>query len=136
MEPIGTRNGRGHLLECGTQVTGGISTDWLSIPLPAEIGFPIVEMSSDGSFVVTKPAGTGGVVNEQTVKEQLVYEIGDPGRYLSPDLQVSFLNLQIQQCGENRVTVTGAEGTAPPKSLKVSATYRRLSCGWNVDHFW
>lgn len=114
----------GHLLECGTQVTGGISTDWLSIPLPAEIGFPIVEMSSDGSFVVTKPAGTGGVVNEQTVKEQLVYEIGDPGRYLSPDLQVSFLNLQIQQCGENRVTVTGAEGTAPPKSLKVSATYR------------
>lgn len=114
----------GHLLECGTQVTGGISTDWLSIPAPAHIGFPIVEMQVDGSFIVTKPNGTGGVVNEQTVKEQLVYEIGDPDCYLSPDVQVSFLSLQISQAGKDRVSVTGARGSAAPITLKVSATFR------------
>lgn len=114
----------GHLLECGTQVTGGISTDWLSVPAPDNIGFPLVEMNSDGSFVVTKPPGTGGAVNEQTVKEQLVYEIGDPARYLSPDVQVSFLDLEVRQVGQDRVDVRGARGEAPTSTLKVSATYR------------
>jgi len=114
----------GHLLECGTQVTGGVFTDWLAIPAPSEIGFPIVEIDAAGVFVVTKPAETGGVVNEQTVKEQLVYEIGDPSKYLSPDVQVSFLGLQLRQVGEDRVEVRGAQGTAPPDTLKVSATYR------------
>lgn len=114
----------GHLIECGTQVTGGISTDWLSIPDPLHIGFPIVEVADDGSCVVTKPEGTGGVVNEWTVKEQLLYEIGDPAKYLSPDAAVSFLSLNVEEIGRNRVRVSGAVGSQRPATLKVSATYR------------
>jgi hypothetical protein len=118
----------GHLIECGTQVTGGISTDWLEIPDPDNIGFPIVEVSSDGTCVVTKPKRTGGVVNERTVKEQLLYEIGDPDNYLSPDVTVSFLSLQVQEQQKNRVRVSGARGRSPTSSYKVSASYR--------DGFW
>ena len=114
----------GHLIECGTQVCGGFSTDWLDVPLPQAIGFPIVEVAHDGSCVITKPAATGGAVTTQTVKEQLLYEIGDPGNYLSPDATVSFLTLRIEQLGENRVRVSGATGRPPPPSYKVSATYR------------
>lgn len=114
----------GHLIECGTQVTGGISTDWLSLPNVENIGFPIAEISSDGSCVITKPPGTGGRVNEQTVKEQLLYEIGHPGNYLSPDATVSFLTLKIKDEGNDRVRISGASGKAPPLTYKVSATYR------------
>jgi len=114
----------GHLIECGTQVTGGISTDWLDLPDPGHIGFPIVDVSEDGSFVVTKPAGTGGVVTEGTVKEQLLYEIGDPAAYISPDVTVSFLSLDVEDLGSDRVRVSGAKGASAPKTLKVSATYR------------
>lgn len=114
----------GHLIECGVQVTGGISTDWLTIPDPATLGFPIIEMDDSGSFVVTKPAGTGGRVSVSTVSEQLVYEIGDPGRYLSPDLTVSFLGLKLTQEGPDRVRVAGARGLPPSPTFKVSATYR------------
>jgi hypothetical protein len=114
----------GHLIECGTQVTGGISTDWLMIPDPANIGFPVVEVSEDGSCVVTKPTGTGGRVDARTVKEQLVYEIGDPGSYLSPDVTVSFLTLFVKDLGGDRVRVSGATGRPPPSTYKVSATYR------------
>ncbi len=114
----------GHLIECGTQVCGGFSTDWLDLPLPQDIGFPIAEISVDGSCVITKPAFTGGAVTVPTVKEQLLYEIGDPGNYLSPDATVSFLTLQVEATGENRVRISGATGRAPPPSYKVSATYR------------
>jgi len=114
----------GHLIECGTQVTGGISTDWLNVPDPAHMGFPIIEMEQAGGFVVTKPAGTGGAVTEETVKEQLLYEIGDPDKYLSPDASVSFLSLRVQQEGADRVRVIGAKGRPPPDTYKVSATYR------------
>ena len=113
----------GHLIECGTQVCGGIATDWLEVPDPARIGYPIVEMSEDGSCVVTKTSDSGGIVNEQTVKEQLMYEIGDPGNYLSPDVTVSFLSLSVDDHGENRVRVCGASGRMPPETYKVSATY-------------
>ncbi len=114
----------GHLVECGTQVTGGISTDWLDIPDPTHIGFPIVEVDHDGRCVVTKPPGTGGVVNLATVKEQLVYEIGDPARYVSPDVCVSLLDVELEPYGDDRVAVRGARGEPRPTTLKVSATCR------------
>jgi hypothetical protein len=118
----------GHLIECGTQVTGGISTDWLDVPDASHIGFPIVEVAEDGSCVVTKPRGTGGCVTELTVKEQLLYEIGDPENYLSPDVAVSFLTLAVEDLGNDRVRVSGAAGRPHSDSYKVSATYR--------DGFW
>ena len=118
----------GHLIECGTQVTGGISSDWLALANPTHVGFPIVEFTEDGSCVVTKPAGTGGEVTLNTVREQLLYEIGDPAEYLSPDVQVSFLSLEVEDLGDDRVRVSGASGSPPPPTLKVSATYR--------DGFW
>lgn len=114
----------GHLIECGTQVTGGISTDWLAQPHPDLMGFPVVEINENGSFIITKPSGTGGAVTERTVKEQLLYEISDPACYLSPDVQVSFLGLSVKQQALNRVEVKGAIGKAPTDYYKVSATYR------------
>ncbi len=114
----------GHLIECGTQACGGFSTDWLNLPDAHEIGFPIAEVAADGSCVLAKPAGTGGVVTLQTVKEQLLYEIGDPGNYLSPDATVSFLTLHLAAAGGDRVSVAGATGRPPPPTYKVSASYR------------
>jgi len=114
----------GHLLECGTHATGGISTDWLDVPDPTHIGFPIAEVASDGSIVVTKSSHAGGCVTELTVKEQLLYEIGDPSRYISPDVIVSILGLEVRQVSPNRVLVRGAQGAPAPETLKVSATYR------------
>jgi hypothetical protein len=114
----------GHLIECGTQVTGGISTDWLDVPNANRIGFPIVEVADDGSFIITKPSGSGGHVCVETVKEQLVYEIGDPGNYLSPDVTVSFLSLRLSEDGPDRIRVDGAQGRPAPSTYKVSATYQ------------
>lgn len=114
----------GHLIECGTQVTGGISCHWLQIEDYTNIGHPIVEIDENGEFVITKPLKTGGVVNEWTVKEQLLYEIGDPQRYLSPDATVSFMSLNLTSAGQNRLLIKGAKGTAPPDTYKVSATYK------------
>lgn len=122
----------GHLIECGTQVTGGVSTNWLGIPDPVNMGFPVVEVASDGTFVITKPEGTGGIVSEQTVKEQLLYEIGDPDNYLSPDVTASFLSLKLQTVGPNHVHVSGAKGKPAPGSYKVSATYRD---GYKLEGF-
>jgi hypothetical protein len=114
----------GHLIECGTQACGGVSTDWLDLPGNQDIGFPVAEVAEDGSCVVTKPSGSGGAVTVPTVKEQLLYEIGDPGAYLSPDVTVSFLSLRVEQAGSDRVRVSGASGRPPPDTYKVSATYR------------
>jgi hypothetical protein len=114
----------GHLIECGTQVTGGISTHWLEIEDPAHIGFPIVEIFEDGSCTITKPQGTSGKVTQETVKEQLLYEISDPEKYLSPDTVVSFLSLQLDEDGADRIHLSGAKGSSPPPTYKVSATYR------------
>jgi hypothetical protein len=114
----------GHLIECGTQACGGFSTDWLHLPNVHDVGFPIVEISEDGSCVITKPEGSGGAVTLQTIKEQLLYEIGDPGNYLSPDARVSFLTVHVDQVGAERVRVFGATGMPPPSTYKVSATYR------------
>jgi hypothetical protein len=112
----------GHLIECGTQVTGGISTDWLDLPDPAGIGFPIAEVAEDGSVVITKAPGTGGRVTVRTVKEQLLYEIGDPKRFLTPDVTVDFTTLAVEQVGADRVRVSGAAGRPPGDELKVSAS--------------
>ena len=114
----------GHLIECGPQATGGIATDWNRIPDLAGIGYPIAEVAHDGSCIVTKPPGTGGKVNLRTVKEQLLYEVGDPGAYLSPDVTVSFLSLELKQSGPDRVDISRARGRPPPETLKVCATYR------------
>lgn len=114
----------GHIIECGAQSTGGnYSYDWESVPELWNIGFPIVEMSSDGSFVVTKAEGSGGVVTVQSVTEQLVYEISDPQNYITPDVIVDFTKITLSDVGTNAVRVDNIYGKKAPTSLKISATY-------------
>ncbi len=112
----------GHLIECGAQATGGNFTDWRRVPGLGNLGFPIVEVEPDGDFVATLQPGEGGLVNPAVVREQLLYELGDPAAYLCPDATVDFSGLTAVADGPNRVRISGARGGPPPPDLKVSAT--------------
>ncbi len=114
----------GHLIECGAQVSGGMSSGWTRALSLENLGYPIAEISDEGQVVITKPAGTGGAVTTETVAEQLVYEIGDPSHYLSPDVDADFSQIRLTQHGPDRVEVAGARGNAAPERLKISMSYR------------
>jgi hypothetical protein len=111
----------GHLLECGPQSTGGLLTDWEDVSSWHDIGYPMAECRADGSFVLTKPDGTGGLVDVRTASEQLIYEIGDPSAYLLPDVTCDWQRVQLTQVGPDRVQVKGARGRLPPPTLKACA---------------
>jgi hypothetical protein len=114
----------GHINECGAQASGGnFLGDWKSLPDMANIGFPIIEAYPDGSFIVTKHANTGGAVTRETVSEQLLYEIGDPTQYITPDCVADFSSIQLRDEGDNRVRVYGIKGKPATPFYKVSASY-------------
>jgi hypothetical protein len=115
----------GHIIECGAQCSGGNCLyDWRSIPDLANVGYPLVEATADGAFVVTKHPKTGGRVSVPTITEQLVYEMGDPRSYITPDVIADFTTIRLEQQGENRVRVSGIKGKPPTDKLKVSVAYR------------
>ncbi len=120
----------GHIIECGAQATGGNFTDWCKVPSFGEMGYPIMECSADGSFVVTKHPKTGGLVTCQIVREQLLYEMGHPQRYLTPDVIADFTGIALDQDGPDRVKVSGVRGDKPTDLLKVSVS---LADGFKVS---
>ena len=114
----------GHTVECGAQCTGGnCQVDWETIPKMADIGYPIIEAEPDGDFVITKHAGTGGRVSLDSVKEQLLYEMGDPREYITPDCIADFTTIQLAGAGPDRVRFSGIKGRAATPFYKVSISY-------------
>jgi hypothetical protein len=120
----------GHLIECGPQASGGLMTDWEDTASWIDPGYPLVEVSEDGSLIVTTPEDSDGLVDVRTVSEQLLYEIGDPGRYVLPDVTCDWRQVSVEEVGPNRVSVSGARGWAPPNTLKACA---QISDGWRAQ---
>lgn len=114
----------GHIVECGAQCTGGNFTAWREVPDMARIGYPIIEASADGSFFITKHEGTGGLIDRRTIVHQLLYEMGDPKRYLGPDCTADFTSAQIEEAGKDRVKISGVKGGPPTDTYKVSISYQ------------
>jgi hypothetical protein len=113
----------GHLIECGAQATGGLWCNWQETEL-ANVGYPIAELSDNGEVLITKPAGSGGAVNLETVSEQLLYEVGDPAAYMTPDVVADFTSVSLTHPGADAVMIQGARGKPAPETLKVSIAYR------------
>ena len=113
----------GHIIECGAQCTGGNFTDWESVKGFENMGFPIIEVQSNGDFIVSKPPKTGGMVSFGTVAEQFLYEIGNPNKYFLPDVVCDFTSVKIIEIKKDQVLVTGAKGYPPSNTYKVSSTY-------------
>jgi len=113
----------GHIIECGAQCTGGNFSRWWEVPDLWNVGYPLVEASEDGSFVVTKHPGTGGMVTVDTVSEQLLYEMGPPAEYITPDVVADFTSIRLEPAGDDRVRVYGIQGRPRTGTLKISASY-------------
>ncbi|MEM7453433.1 MAG: acyclic terpene utilization AtuA family protein [Planctomycetota bacterium] len=113
----------GHIVECGAQCTGGNFANWREIPDMAKIGYPVIEALPDGSFAITKHEGTGGKVTLETVTSQLVYEMGDPANYITPDCIADFTSINLEQDGENRVRISGIKGKPATDTYKVSVAF-------------
>jgi hypothetical protein len=122
-DKLAAASAAGHLIECGAQVTGGLLSRWDTVPDYAHIGYPIAILDPDGGCRITKPEGTGGVVSRETVSEQLLYEIGDPARYHTPDVTLDLTRADAVEIGPDLVEVTGVKGVPPPATLKVSCAY-------------
>ena len=114
----------GHIAECGAQCTGGNYTNWRDVNDFVKIGYPVIEARADGQFVVTKHDGTGGLLTRNTVVSQLLYEMGDPERYLGPDCAADFTSAKVEEVGPNRVQVSGVKGGAPTETYKISLSYQ------------
>jgi hypothetical protein len=120
----------GHTIECGAQCTGGnCLVDWETVPNLADIGYPIVEAQPDGTFVITKHEGTGGRISVEAIKEQLLYEMGDPREYITPDCIADFTTIQLAQDGIDRVRFSGIQGRPATDFYKVSVSY---AAGWKA----
>jgi hypothetical protein len=114
----------GHLIECGAQATGGLWCNWREAGDLAHVGYPLAAIEPGGDFIITKPPGSGGAVNRETISEQLLYEVGDPAAYLTPDVTADFTSVSLTQAGPDRVRVQGARGRPATDSYKVSIAYR------------
>jgi hypothetical protein len=127
LDKVAAATAAGHLIECGAQATGGLWCNWHEAPDLADVGYPIAEIEPGGTFRITKPPKTGGAINRETIAEQLLYEVGDPAAYLTPDLTADFTSLTLREKGPDVVEITGARGKPATSTLKVSIAYRD---GW------